>query len=290
MARSVETIKNDIKVKVRTYPSLDVFKFPEDTPAGSKVGVFNLFIDIVSMAIFTFEVILDQLKADITKVAEGTAAGNNKWLQNQMFEFQYGDTIELTDFVPAYPVPDDSKKIVTQCAVRDIGNGIVSIRVAKGSVAPFLPLTAPELTALRNYYYGTATTEGIGFAGVKAQFTSLDPDRMYIAANLYFFGQYVEATVKTNVIAAIDAFLQSFADEAFGGRVFMIKLVDAIQAVPGVSRVELTSIKARANATPFGSGADIGVQAYYDTVAGHIISEDTGGSTLADTITMLEEV
>lgn len=289
MARSVEVIKNDIKTKVRTYPSLDVFKFPEDTPAGSKVGVFNLFIDITALCIFTFEVILDQLKTEIRAIADGTAAGNNKWLQNQMFKFQYGDTIALTDFVPAYPVIDESKQIITQCAVRDIGNGIVSIRIAKGTAAPYTPLSGSELTALQNYYYGTSTTEGIGFAGVKAQFVSLDPDRMYVSANIYFLGQYVEADVKADVIDAIDAFLQGFANESFGGRVYMIKLVDAIQQVEGVSRVELLAVKARAEATAFSSASVVPIQGIYDTVAGHIISEDDSGNTLDDTLIMIEE-
>ncbi len=290
MARSVDVIKNDIRVKVRTYPSLDDFKFPEDTPAGSKVSVFNLFIDITALCIFTFEVILDQLKAEITEIAKGTASGNNKWVQNQMFNFQYGDTIILTDFVPGYAVEDDDLKIITQCAVKDIGNGIVSIKVAKGTAAPYEPLTAPELSALQNYYYGTPTTEGVGFAGVKAQFVTLDPDRMYVEANIYFLGQYVEADVKADVIDAVDAFLQGFANESFGGRVYMIKLVDAIQQVEGVSRVELVSVKGRAAAVAFGSATVVPIQGIYDTVAGHIISEDDSGNTLDDKLTMIEEV
>lgn len=290
MARSVETIKADIKTKVRSYPSLDVFKFPEDTPAGSKVGVFNLLIDVVALAMYTFEVIMDQLKADIQEIADTAPSGNNKWIQKQMFNFQYTDTVVLTDFVPGYPVIDESKRIITQCAVKDAGAGIVSIKIAKGSVAPFSPLSAPELAALKNYYYGTSTTEGIGFAGVKAQFITLDPDRLFVQANVYFFGQYVSATVKTAVIAAVNTFLQSFANESFGGRVLMIKLVDAIQNVDGVSRVELVSVKARAAATLFGAATPIAVQGYYDTVAGHIISEDTAGQTLNDQITMIEEL
>lgn len=290
MARSVETITADIKAKVRTYPSLDVFKFPEDTPAGSKVGVFNLIIDVVAQCIFTFEVIMDQLKSDIQKIADTAPSGNNKWIQKQMFNFQYTDTVVLTNFVPGYAVIDESKRIITQCAVKDAGSGIVSIKLAKGATPPFLPLSGPEMTAVKNYYYGTPTTEGIGFSGVKAAFVSLDPDRMFVQANVYFFGQNVSATVKTAVIAAINSFLQSFANDSFAGRVFMIKLVDAIQSVEGVSRVELVSVKARAAAVAFGGASVVPIQGFYDTVAGHIISEDTAAQTLADQLTMIEEV
>lgn len=253
------------------------------------MSVFNLTIDIVAIAIYTFEVILDQLKADIAEIAATTAAGNNKWIQQRMFEFQYGDVVTLTDGVPSYAVVDEDARIITQCAVKDIGNGIVAIKVAKGDEAPYEPLSAPELTALKNYYYGTATTEGVGFSGVKAQFITLDPDRLYVEANVYFYGQYVSATVKTAVIAAIDAFLESFADEAFGGRIYMIRLVDAIQQVDGVSRVELVSIKGRPESTVFASATTVPVQGYYDTLAGHVISEDETGNTLTDKLTMIEE-
>lgn len=287
MARSVETIKAEIKTKVRTYPTLNNFKFPEE--GGSQVGVFNLIIDVVSIAIYTFEVILDSLKADIEEIADSAAAGNNKWLQNRMFEFQYGDVVTLTDGVPSYTTVDESKRIITQCAVKDIGNGIVAIKVAKGEAAPFVPLEAAELTALQNYYYGTATTEGIGFSGVKAQFITLNPDRLCVSADIYFYGQYVEATVKAAVIAAINTFLSSFADEAFGGRVYLIRLVDAIQAVEGVSRVYLHSVKGRPASTAFSGATELDVQGFYDTLAGHVISEDEPGNTLDDLITMIEE-
>lgn len=287
MARTVDVIKAEIKVKIRTYPSLDNFKFPEE--GGSAVGVFNLMIDTISVAIFTFEVIMDQLKADIQAVADKAISGNDAWLRDQMKKFQYGDTIQLVDFVPTYVPIDVSKRIITQCAVKDIGSGIVAIKLAKGASAPFSPLTTPELNAVKDYYYGTSVSQGILFSGTKAAFVTLDPDRMYVEANVYYFGQYVGSTVKTAVISAIDAFLSSFSDESFDGRVFVNRLVNAIESVPGVSRTELVAIKGRAAATAFGSATVVPLQGYYDTAAGHLISEDTASQTLTDKITMLLE-
>lgn len=287
MARSVATIQAEIKAKVRTYPALDDFKFPEDTPAGSATSVFNLMIYIVAVSIFTFETIVDNLKEDIQAIADAAPSGNAKWIQAQMFKFQYGDVVQLIDFVPTYNPVVEANRIITQCSVKDLSTSVL-IKVAKGTTAPFSPLSAPELAALNDYYYGTSTTEGIGFAGVDASFVSLDPDRLFVSMDLYFKGQYVEATVKAAVIAAVDAFLASFANEAFDGTVYMIRLVDAIQAVAGVDRVEITAVKARDAATAFGSAITVDVQGIYNTVAGHIISEDTAGQTLADQITMIQ--
>jgi len=287
MARTLEAIKNEIKTEIRTYSSLDNYLFPED--GGSAVGVFNALIYVVAAAMFTFEVLIDSLQADIQEIADAAPSGNAKWVQRQILNFQYGDVVTLTDFVPGYATVDEAARIVTRCSVKQLGSGVLAIKVAKGTAPSLTPLSAPELTALEDYWYGTSTTEGVGFAGVRSTFINLDPDRMRVAATVYFRGQYVEATVKAAVIEAIDDFFATFADEAFDGTVFIIKLVDAIQAVEGVSRVVLTDIKAREATVVLGSATSIDLQGTYSTVAGYIISEDTGGNELTDTITMAEE-
>lgn len=286
MARSIETIKAEIKVNIRTYESLDNFLFPED--GGNKVGVFNVIIYVVSAAIHTFEVLMDALMARIKKVADSAAAGNSRWLQAQILNFQYGYVIVLENFVPKYDTIDEDAKIITQCSVKDLGNGITQVKVAKGDEAPYSPLTTDEMTALKNYYYGTSVTEGVGFAGGRVTFVSLDPDRIYIDADIYFYGQYVEADVKADVISAIDEFLKTFSESAFDGTVYMIRLVDAIQGVDGVNRVYLNEAKVRPALVAFAGAVTLDIQGAYNTVAGHIISEDTAGQTLQDRLTMIQ--
>jgi hypothetical protein len=287
MARTLEVITAEIKAKIRTYPELDDYLFPEE--GGSQVSVFNLIIFVVAASIFTFEVINDLFQTTIQAIADSAPSGNAKWLQRQILNFQFGDVVVLTDFVPGYDPVDVTHRIVTRCSIRELGSGVVAIKVAKGVVPSLGPLSAPELAALQDYYYGTSTTEGIGFAGVRANFINLQPDRMRVEATVYFLGQYIEADVKAAAIVAIDAFFATFQSIAFDGTVFMIKLVDAIQAVPGVSRVVLADIKARQQTVALGSATTIDLQGYYTTVAGYLISEDTAANTLDDTITMAEE-
>lgn len=287
MARTLEEIKAAIKVDIRTYSSLDAYLFPED--GGSNVGLFNIIIAVVSIAMYTLEVMIDILKSDIQAIADAAPSGNAKWVQAQILKFQYGDVVTLTNFVPGYAVLDLTKRIVTRCSVKQLSSGILAIKVAKGTSPSLSPLSGGELTALEDYYFGTSTTQGVGFAGVRTSFINLSADRMRIEANVYYLGQYVQATVKANVITAIDNFLATFADEAFDGTVFMIKLVDVIQAVAGVSRVELISVKGRPNTVALGSATVVDIQGYYTTIAGYIISEDTAANTLDDTITMVEE-
>lgn len=287
MARSLDTIQTQIKTTIRTYPSLDVYLFPED--GGSKVSVFNVIIYTVSLAMFTLETMIDILTANIQAIADSAVSGNAKWLQRQILNFQHPDVVTMVNFVPTYAPVDETHRIVTRCSVKQLSSGIVSIKVAKGTPPSLGPLSGTELTALQDYYFGTSTTQGIGFAGVRTTFVNLDPDRMRIQATVYFFGQYVQATVQAAVIVAINNFLATFSDTAFDGTVFMIKLVDAIQAVLGVSRVTIDDVKARKATVPLGSATSIPVQGSYATVAGYLISEDTSGNTLNDTITMTEE-
>jgi hypothetical protein len=287
MARTLEAIQNEIKTEVRTYPSLDNFLFPEE--GGSQVSVFNCIIFVVAVSMYTLEVLIDILKSDIQEIADRAPSGNAKWLQQQILNFQFGDVVTITDFVPGYAVVDESARIVTRCSVKQLTSGVVAIKVAKGTSPSLSPLSGGELSALRDYYYGTSTTEGIGFAGVTASFINLNPDRMKVTATVFFFGQYVQATVKAAVIAAVDDFFETFADEAFDGTVFISKLRDAMEAVEGVSRVTISDVKARISTVAIGSATTIDVQGYYTTVAGYLISEDTAGHTLNDTLTMTEE-
>lgn len=288
MARTLEVIKEAIKTEIRTYPSLDLYLFPEE--GGSQVSVFNVIIYVVSAAIFTFEVLVDALTANIQAIADTAPSGNAQWVRRQILNFQFGDVVTLTNFIPGYSPVDESARIVTQVSVRQLGSGVIAIKVAKGTAPSFGPLSGPELAALQDYWFGTPNTEGVGFAGIRATFINLSPDRMRVEATVYYLGQYVEANVKTAVIAAINNFFATFSTVSFDGTVFMIKLVDAIQAVPGVSRVTLDDIKARQATVVLGSATDIDVQGFYTTVAGYIISEDTASNTLDDTIIMQPEL
>lgn len=288
MARTLEAIQTSIKVSIRTYPSLDTYLFPED--GGSSVGVFNIIIYVVSAAMFVFESMLDIFQAAVQDIADRAPSGNAKWVQRQILNFQYGDVVTLVDFVPTYSPVDESARIITRASVKELASGVLAIKVAKGTVPSLSALSAPELAALKDYYFGTSTTEGIGFAGVRTTFINLEADRMRVQATIYFFGQYIEADVKAAVIVAIDDFFANFSTVAFDGTVFMIKLIDAIQAVSGVSRVVLEDIKARAQTVVLGSATTIDLQGYYSTVAGYLISEDTASNTLSDTLTMAEEV
>lgn len=288
MARTIETIKTSIETQLRTYSSFDDFLFPTD-PGGSSASRFNAFIYCVAAAIYAFELLQDIFKEEVEAIVDNGAAGNAAWVRSQILAFQNGDVVTLTNFVPGYATIDTAKQIVTQCSVKPKGNSTIQIKVAKGSSPP-TPLSAGELSALEDYYFGTGTTQGIGFAGVNAEFVNENPDRVFVEATIYYFGQYEDSAVKTAVIAAIEAYLGSFQGDNFNGTLYVNSLVDAIQAVAGVSRVALVAMKGRRSTVAFASATTIDINGgIYEAYAGYIISEDTAGETLADKITMTLE-
>ncbi len=285
--RTLEEIIQVIKTKARTFPSLDVFLFKDD-PGALTGSAWISAVETVAEAQQVFEVVAETEKAAIQAVADSAPSGNAAWIRARILEFQFGDvvTIDPNTFVVSYPVVDTTKQIVSRCAVTPTAGNIVQIKVAKGDNPPE-PLTPTELEALQDYYFGTGDTQGIGFAGVNAVFVNQDPDRIYVEGVIRYLGQFTAATVKANVIAAIEAFFDSFQDENFNGVIKMQKLEDAILAVEGVSRFEFATngIRARDFNTAFGSATVISPDGFYEAVAGYVIGEDTVGETLDDRIT-----
>lgn len=285
MARSISQIIAVIKAKARTFASLNDLLFSDDLGAITGSAFIDT-VETVAAAQATFEVLADVTKKQIQDIADTGQVGNAKWIRAQILKFQYGDTILIDDkFVPYYAVIDTTKQIVTRCAVQAAGEA-VEIKVAKNSSPPE-PLSALELAALENYYYGTGDTQGIGFAGVKAEFTNQNPDRIYVEGVIKYLGQYDPTTVKTNVITAIDDFFATYQNENFAGTVKMSRLEDAILEVDGVSRFEfaVNGIRARDFNTVFGSATVVSTDGFYTPVSGYVISEDTAGKTLNDKLT-----
>lgn len=287
MAQTLAQIQSGIQTTIRTYPSLNVFLFPSE--GGSKVSVFNLIISAVCICIQTAQYLFDTATTTLQTIAAAIPAGNTQWVQKEILAFQYGYVIGFVNNVPAYSTIDTSAQIVTQCSVKQLPSGVVAIKVATGTPPSLTPLSGAQLSALEDYYFGTSTTQGIGFAGIRTSFISLNPDRMMVQANVYYYGQYDPIATKAAVIAAITTFFQTFSLVAFDGTVEIEYLSDAIRAVSGVSRIQFTSILARQATVAIGGATVIDFQGFYLTVAGYIIPEDTSGFTLSSTITMVQE-
>jgi len=281
MARSIATIKAEMVTAKEADSTLS------GLTSTSSTALWNLFFYVIAVSINILEQILDIFKSDLEVIAAKNVPGTPAWLQSKVLAFQYSvsdpQVVQLVvNFIPTYPVINTELQIIKACAIVEQDNRIVKIKVAKSS--PLEPLSSTELDSLKDYVHD------IKFAGVLTDTISLNPDRLSVGATIYFKGQYVEATVKQAVIDAIDAYLLAIP---FDGVVKIAKLYDAIQVVDGVDDVILTNVKLRPFATSlidpnvtkmvFDSKT---LEKSKETEAGYVISEDTTGSELTDTIIM----
>jgi hypothetical protein len=252
----------------------------------STVAVFRLFTFVVAECINLAELAIDLLKVEIEEIASKAAPSTDAWVQNEVFKFQYSatspQTVQLVDFVPSYAVVDESLQIITRCSVRTLPNRIVSVKVAKGTTPG--ALSGLELTSLEAYL------GEISPAGVQYSVISAAADKLFLAADIYYDGQYA-GVISANVIAAINAFLAALD---FDGMVRTSALADAIQAVTGVKDVVINDLAMRADATLFANKTYL-VQGYdtqlnrYPTAAGYVIEETTVGETFADKLNFIVE-
>ncbi len=279
MARAISVIQKQMLDAVVADPVLSV-----NLTSQSKRAIFRLWTFIVATAIGIFEQILDEFKKAVEAQVAQAAPGTPQWLQAQVFKFQYSasvpQVIQLINLAPQYPIPDASLRIITRCSVTtDVANN-VTVKVAK-SEPPTL-LSSPEYDALASYL------AVIGVAGPSINLISSAADRLYVQAQIYYTGLF-SAVIKTNVIAAINAYL---AGIPFNGRIKLSDLELAIKAVAGVDDVVFQNVRARADATAYPGGTALVIgntvaSRFWPTLAGYAISEDTGGGTLADSLTFI---
>ena len=296
MARSVATIQASILANIASNPNLTYVDGNGQTQPltnnTSIYAIFNLFAYIVAVAQATLEQLMDLYVATIEGIVNRSAAANSSWLQAKMFAFQYSASTPqiatLVNGVVAYPVVDDTLKIITACAISvDITN-TVNIKVATGAApAPLAALSSPQLQAAQSY-------ANLGFVdGIKYNLISLDPDRIYITAQIYYNGMY-SSTMQATIIATITNYLQQLSLTRFDGSLLMSDLESLLRGITGVNDVVLNNVSGRPNTTAYPGGVSLIanntiLQRSYASKAGYMISEDTAGYTLADSLNLIAQ-
>lgn len=277
MARTKDQIKAQMDAEQATHSTLSGLTSPSQT------ADYTLWKDVFANETLIVEQIWDALRdeinANILKAAPGTPA----WIKAQVLKWQYSAVVpqilQLIDYAPSYPIIDTTLQLVTRCSVKTDLNKIVNIKVNKSD--PPVPLSFTEYVNLLGYM------NQIMFAGVSFQIINYTSDKLYMVADVYYDGQYA-----TNIASAVESAIETYlAAIPFDGQVKISDLQEAVMNTTGVTDIEIFTIKCRQDTIPLASATTIydlttGVNArVWDTVAGVIVGETTGGSTLANTIT-----
>lgn len=280
MSRNIKQIQDSIINEKALHLELNTLNSPSQT------SIWRVWTYITAVAIYLHETLWDKFKIELEAIVANAPIGTVEWVQQKSLDFQYDSInpqiVQLVNFVPAYNPIDATKLLITRASVKTLPNKIVSVKVAKSE--PPVPLTSIELSSFKGYL------DEISFAGVAYNAISLDSDKIYIDADIYYNGQY-STVISTSVIAAINTYLSKLP---FDGIIRISALEDAIQGVAGVTDVVFNNVALRANATAFGSKTYL-VQSNatifnkYGLVSGYVIPETTALNTLTDTLTFITE-
>ena len=251
MARSVDTINTQIIAQL--VANMATIGVTIDPNIWSKRNMLRQLCYSFATVCAYLEQLMDILKASIETTASQSAAASSLWVQAKMFLFQYSATnpqiLQLINIVPQYPVIDPTLRIITACSVTSTNPNDVTIKVAKGN--PFVALDpSTELAAAQGYI------NQLGTAGINYNVVSLNSDKLYVNADIWYQGQY-STVISANVIAALDNFLQNLSQTNFDGSLKMTDLENVIRTVPGVNDVVLKNVRGRADVDLFAAGIDL---------------------------------
>jgi hypothetical protein len=282
MARSVSNINEYIIANlVSNFADIGIIIDPN---LWSKRNVLRVICYTIAVCQALLEQLQDLFRQEIEETVSKAAAPSATWVQDRMFKFQYSATtpqvITLIDTIPTYSIVDDSLKIIKACSVTSDVSNDVSIKIAKGN--PLVSLDNAEISSAQGYI------NTIGAIGITYNIISLNPDKLFISAEVFYAGQYA-SVIKQRVIDAINLFLINLSITNFNGALKMSDLEIVIRRVTGVNDIVLKNVRGRLDTDPFSAGVDFILntailQKEFVSTAGYISEETTPGQTFIDSL------
>lgn len=247
MADSVNKIYNDIVAEKAKYSSLDTLDSTSET------ALWKSIFQSVASEISVQQQLMDLYQSGLVSESSNLPTGTIKWYATKLLEYQEGYNLifdKISNKV-IYSTIDDSAKILKVATAEEEGQVIV-LKTAKSDGGDGLaPLTAEELISVNKYI------NDFKFAGPTITLISTTPDVLALGMNVKVnkmlinnLGQSVSNTSLYPVEDIINSYLKSFQNELYNSEFKLISLIDAIQSVPGVLNVKITTANAHPNSSP----------------------------------------
>jgi len=286
-ARTIQEILDEMIVDITARTDLydATGADPEKLTNPSNASKWYNLLGTFATEVFILESELEDLETDLESRKLEIPTGTLRWHADETLSYQHGDTLQIIDGLPQYPVIDTAKQIVKYSSATE-QSGVVLIKAAAddGSGNP-IALTTLQKDGLTDYWVNKR------FAGTGITVISQDGDEMVLTANVYVDGQKISSTGEDQanpgeypVETAIKNYYKTLD---FNGKFLVINVVDAIQAVDGVKNVIVSACQVK----PFGAGSYINVLADAEeshiAVAGYIIEDTTTG--LSSSLTYIQD-
>ncbi|WP_338813664.1 hypothetical protein V9L05_20030 [Bernardetia sp. Wsw4-3y2] len=269
MARSIAEIQAEIYTEKAGRSELDVLS------SNSQVSVWRLWVYIVAACIYTIEVIFDMLRIDIDAINAANVIGSEAWYVERAYEFQYSDIPVVTEGRLVYDTINLDNRIIKRASIVRLGNenanAIIKVATIDEQTNELRALDTNEITAFNGYI------RSLMFAGSFIGTRSLPADFLRLYAKIYYNAIYPLPDLQIKVADAVNEYI---ANVPFDGKFFLIKLIDSIQNVQGVSDVEIINFQGR----PDSQGSSWqATQRIYITQSGYAKIKDDEYPLLNDT-------
>ena len=253
MAKTIKEIKNEMTKEFLSNQHIrNIYQLDEDATfevSFSAVSLESILFGIFATCAWVLESLMAKHKVEVEQMTSRAIVASVEWYHQQALKFQRGDRLVFNPETMGYGYASDepSKQIVKYAAVRDVGNSVHVLVSGDKDQRP-VKLSSDDLKLFENYM------NRIKIAGVVLSIRSLDADIVRIMAQCTIDplvisrnGQRIDDG-SYPVVEAIDAYLRGIV---YGGTLNKTKLVDAIQAVPGVNDVVLERVECSSEGKDF---------------------------------------
>jgi hypothetical protein len=278
MARSVQDIYDLVVQEKQSLNELSSLTPDPDTAAQfitdvnttSRVAEWRLWTWVFSVVSRTIEEIFDRHKDEMEAIIDPVKKpGTINWYAQQVKLWQYGDALQFINNLFVYSPVNPANRIIKRVSVKEsnLSPGQLIIKVAKeGNTGDLQALSNQELQQLADYL------NDVRFAGTRLSVASLAPDSVQGAFDIYYNGQLNPASVSTNCDTALQAYLQKISSPDLSGQannpdaiLNVNQVIDALQAVPGVTDLVVTSLQVTAGLNSYPVSREFTSQSGYFT-------------------------
>lgn len=248
MARSIAEIKRGMEEAFVNDATLrEKYGLKEgDTFGGSfsTVSLESILLYIVAACCHMVETLMDWHKEEVNERIGRAVVASVPWYHKMARAFQLGDALTLDEQTMGYgyATVDESKQVVKYAAVRDRGT---SVEILVSGEKDGLPdrLSDDVLTAFKEYM------NRVKIAGVVLGISSREADRVTVTMRVTVDRLVIGADgrrISDGTRPVEDAIRNYLKGIVYGGTFNKTKLTDAVQAVEGVTDVELGECRAKA--------------------------------------------
>lgn len=253
MARKIEEIQQSILFAKNTEKAL------QDLTTNSKTAIWQLWIYIVSVAVWTLETLFDKHKAEVNDALAQLKPHSPRWYRNKALAFQDGfDLIEDSDIFrdDYYVVQTDlwvkateeeirNSKIIKYSAVTEstVESRLI-IKIATETNNELSPISTDKKDNFEKYI------NEIKDAGVRVTVVNYEPDILKLQLKIYRNplvldenGTLILTGGGSNPVK--DAIRQYMKDLPFNGELVLAHLVDKLQKIEGVEIPHISGASTR---------------------------------------------